>query len=86
MDNSIIFSRSKLAASLIKPDFLKPVDTIKDMLDSPSELWATGKGATQHMLKTDPRQGVQKLYERFNAINYKQWTGSHEPWFFDRFV
>ena len=56
------------------------------MLKSPSELWTVGKGATERSLKIDPRPDVKVLYERLNTVNYKKWSGEHEPWFFDRSV
>lgn len=80
------FSRSILASLLITPVYMKPIDTIQDMLESESELRLPGNTAIQYLLKIDPRPDVQKLFKRHNPIIYETWTGEHEPWFRDRSI
>ena len=79
------YSRSILASLLITPVYLKPIDTIADMLESPSELRVPAKTALVYLLKIDPRPDMQELYARLNPVVYAKWTGEHPQWFRDRF-
>ena len=81
----ISHSRSILASLLITPVYLKPIDTIADMLESPSELRLPAKTALLYLVKIDPRHDMKKLFARLNPVVYEKWTGGHEPWFRDRF-
>ena len=55
---------SILSSLLITPVFQDPIDSVQDMLNSPSELIMPGGGSTRILFNTDPRPGVQILSKR----------------------
>ena len=55
---------------MIKPAYLSPIDTVQDMLESPSQFVVPGGTSLEILLKIDPRPDVKKLYDNRLAVPY----------------
>ena len=56
------FNRSILASTMITPIYTKPIDSIEDMLNSPSLLALGEEAGYIFLLKIDPRPRYNQLY------------------------
>ena len=62
--------RSILASVLIKPAYLSPINTLQDMLESPSQFVVPGGSFAEILMKIDPRPDVKVLYDKRVAVPY----------------
>ena len=62
--------RSILASVLIKPAYLSPINTLQDMLESPSQFVVPGGSFSEILMKIDPRPDVKVLYDKRVAVPY----------------
>ena len=76
--------RSVLLATIVSPEYEKPIDTIQDMLESDKSIFVLNGTTLAKLLRQDPKPDVISLANKVTYYEVNK-NGTHPQWVLDKY-
>lgn len=75
--------KSILLATIVSPEYEKPIDTINDMIETDKPLFALSGGTLAKLLRQDPKVDVRTMARKVTLYDVNK-NGTHPQWVLER--
>ena len=76
--------RSVLLATIVSPEYEKPIDTIQDMLESDKSIFVLNGTTLAKLLRKDPKPDVRSLANKVTYYEVNK-NGTHPQWVLEKY-